>query len=410
MTRHVMVLPSLACPASCSYCFGPHSGGTRMGLRTIEATAAWLASGSARSLPEDLELTFHGGEPLSAGVDFFKEALPRFRNAWQVGATCFTLQSNLWLLDEALLDVFSEVSLSIGTSLDGPEDVNDAQRGKGYFKRTMAGIEKARRRDMPVGCIATFTDQSAKRWRDVVDFFMREGLNFSIHAALPVIGRRGEQPWVLEPDAYAALMTELIGYYLENLQRLKINTLDAMIRSVSSGRSGVCTFGNCLGGYLAVDPGGGIYPCQRFCGMSEFKMGNVEQSPWPFSLQEGHPAPVDVLTLEESETWKRFERRQARMQEECKGCDFLDICQGGCPYNVLAAASGPDPYMPVSRDPYCAAYQKIYTTIVERAIAEVFAPENIAAVVDQPQAQGGMLQKGALLELMSGRAHRSETV
>ena len=50
--------------------------------------------------------------------------------------------------------------LSIGTSLDGPESVNDAQRGQGYFQHTLAGIERARAHGLDVGCICTFTARS----------------------------------------------------------------------------------------------------------------------------------------------------------------------------------------------------------------------------------------------------------
>jgi dihydrolipoamide dehydrogenase len=52
-----------------------------------------------------------------------------------------------------------------------------------------------------------------------------------------------------------------------------------MARSVSAGRCGICTFGECLGGYLAVGPDGAIYPCQRFAGMPEFAIGDVAGQP-----------------------------------------------------------------------------------------------------------------------------------
>ena len=41
MASHVMLVPSSACPASCSYCFGPHAGGAPMSRRTVEAVVAW---------------------------------------------------------------------------------------------------------------------------------------------------------------------------------------------------------------------------------------------------------------------------------------------------------------------------------------------------------------------------------
>jgi uncharacterized protein len=389
MTRHVMIVPSLACPAGCSYCFGPHKGRGRMGMRDLEATAGWLAAQTER---ERLEVTFHGGEPLLAGAGFYRQALPRLRDAWDGGGVNFTIQSNLWRLDDALLDVFAQYPVSIGTSLDGPETINDAQRGAGYFRRTMAGIEKAREQGIPVGCIATFTAQSAQRWREVVDFFMSEGLSFSVHAALPVLGRPDGQPWALPPDAYAGLIEELLDFYIGNLPRMRVDTLDAMIRSVSSGKGGICTFGDCLGRYLAVGPGGEVYPCQRFAGSTEYCLGSVAEPP---------------DRLKETATWKSFESRQQHISDECSGCEFLDICRGGCPYNTLAV--GMEGFRGGLRDPYCAAYRRIFTRITELAAKEMFSEGNLSEVVERPDGKPGLLRQGRVLELMIRKTHPYET-
>ena len=215
MAHHLLIVPSLSCPAACSYCFGPHSGGARMRQSTLGQTADWL---SKQAGIEPLEVTFHGGEPLLAGADFFRAAIPLLRDAWQGRQVRFSVQSNLWRLNEDLLDVFAQHPVALGTSLDGPKEINDAQRGPGYFERTMRGIDLARARGVPVGCIATFTAQSAPRWREVVDFFLGEGLGFSLHAALPVLGHPAAQPWQLSPDGYGALLSSLLDFYLDNFK------------------------------------------------------------------------------------------------------------------------------------------------------------------------------------------------
>ena len=67
-----MLVPSLACPAACSYCFGPHEGRQRMDGEMLQAVVAWQKQmGGDRSL----EITFHGGEPLVPGADFYRQAL-----------------------------------------------------------------------------------------------------------------------------------------------------------------------------------------------------------------------------------------------------------------------------------------------------------------------------------------------
>ena len=79
----------------------------------------------------------------------------------------------------------------------------------------------------------------------------------------------------ISPEASSRLLLDLLNRYLANLAKIRISTLDAMCRSISNRRGSICTFTNCLSHYLAVAPDGGIYPCQRFTGKREYRLGSV---------------------------------------------------------------------------------------------------------------------------------------
>jgi len=382
MTRHLMLLPTLACPADCAYCFGPHSLSPVMGRAVVEAAAGWQA---AENPGEALEITFHGGEPLAAGVDFYRWALPLLAGQLRPRRLRLGLQSNLWLLTDELCDLFAEHGVALGTSLDGPEAINDGQRGVGYFQCTLAGIRRARAHGLEVSCICTFTAQSAPYADEIYDFFAGQGLSFSLHAALPGLAAVDGR-WALAPEAYGELLEQLLGRYLGKADRLRIATLDCICRSISAGCSGLCTFSDCLGRYLAVDPQGWVYACQRFAGLPEHRLGNVLDQPGQANFSR-------------SPAWQRLQARQQRVAEECAGCVHFKYCRGGCPYNSLAAR------VPLGRDPYCSAYQRIFTTVIERAVTEVFSEENMQAVLAQAGGKNGLLRRGALLQIMRGGTH-----
>ena len=425
-----MLVPSLSCQARCGYCFGPHEGGPTMSPELLDAAVDWvlasyatqgaaphLADPGARPKPDHpvlapLEVLFHGGEPLSAGIAFYRHALPRLRASRLGRRLRIGIQSNLWLLTDEVCDLLAEHGVSVGTSLDGPAAVTDAQRGEGYFRRTMEGIERARRRGLRVGCVCTFTRLSAPRADEVFDFFVREGLDFTIHAAVSSLppadaaegvcrepgGHRlggaqraaGGAPdvWSLSPAEHGDLLVRLLDRYLENLGRVRISTLDALCRAVSSRQGGICLFGDCLGDYLAVGPDGAITPCQRFAGRPEFSLGRVQDCPGPEELAQ-------------SPAWRRIREREERIAEECGDCPHFDYCKGGCPYDALAAGGGSAGAL---RDPYCPAYRRIFDHITDRALAEVFSDENLAQVVAQPD-EGTLLHRGRLLGLMRGDPH-----
>lgn len=388
--QHLMIVPSLACPAACAYCFGPRQGAPAMDRQTVEATASWLAALGRTPPPE---ITFHGGEPLVPGAAFYRMALPFLRQELGPHPVRFAMQSNLWLLTDELAELLREYRVLVGTSLDGPEEISDAQRGPGYFRRTMVGIDRARRHGLEVGCICTFTERSAPRAGEILDFFVREGLDFTVHAALPSIRPPEVDGWALSPEAHGRLLIDLLDRYLGCVDRVRIGTFDSLCRSISARRGGTCTFADCLGDYLAVGPRGEITPCQRFAGLAEYRLGNVQDRPSMADLQVTAP-------------WSRLEARQKRIGEECCDCAYLDVCRGGCPYNVLAGYGGFDRTL---RDPHCVAYRSIFEHITERALAEVFAQENLEAVVNHPVPSKGLLRRGRLLALMHESPHPHHT-
>jgi uncharacterized protein len=402
MSSHLMLVPSLACPASCAYCFGPHASGKTMGRETLEVVVEWqraLGGGASEAdgdLPGNgrgtLEITFHGGEPLVPGAKWYREALPLLRDGLAPRKVRFAAQSNLWLLTDELCELFLEYGVSLGTSLDGPEAINDAQRGAGYFAKTMAGIERARAHSIDVGAICTFTAQSVAHTPEIFDFFVREGLNFSVHAALPSLRYPEADRWSITPEAHGELLVDLLDRYLENLTRVRISTLDSMARSVSAGRGGICTFGECLGGYLAVGPDGAIYPCQRFAGMPDFAVGDVATRP---SLAELKASPV----------WREFRAREEQVKEACGDCAYFGFCKGGCTYNALVGSEGV--LAPTARDPHCASYRRTFDAVTERAMAEMFSPENLDAVVERPDPERGLMRRGPLLSIMRDGAIRT---
>ena len=124
-----------------------------MDLETVRAATDWIASLN----DNPVTVTFHGGEPLLAGSEFYEAALPMIEEGLGPRSVAFAMQSNLWLLDDRLAAVLAAHNVPIGTSLDGPPELNDAQRGTGYFEKTQAGMEVAARHGVRVSVICTFT-------------------------------------------------------------------------------------------------------------------------------------------------------------------------------------------------------------------------------------------------------------
>ena len=157
-----MLIPTLGCPSKCSYCWSSEVGSPRMSIDTIKEVVEWLKEFRPG---EAVTFTFHGGEPLLAGADFYRKALPLLADSTGDRKVAFAMQTNLWLMTPEIAKILAKYDIPIGSSLDGPKKLNDLQRSKGYYDKTMRGYKVARENGLDVKFICTFTSYSVKHQR-----------------------------------------------------------------------------------------------------------------------------------------------------------------------------------------------------------------------------------------------------
>lgn len=342
---HVMIIPTLGCPSKCSYCWSSEVGSPRMTIETVGEIVEWL-----RDFRDDpVTFTFHGGEPLLAGADYYRAALPMLKRELEHLSPNFALQTNLWLLTPELAEVLAEHEIPIGSSLDGPQELNDLQRSEGYYERTIAGYELAKKYGLQVQFICTFTSHSVQFKEEIFNFFLENGFVLKLHPALPSLRSNEPDRWALPPEKYGELLVYLLDKYLEYMDRIEVRNINDYARCVFTGRGTVCTFVDCMENTFAVGPDGSIYPCYRFVGMPEYVMGNVRDRPSQADLA-GSPAGVRMRQFKEY------------VDVNCKGCKHLRYCRGGCPYNAIAPTDG----VIMGVDPHCIAYKRIFDEISDR--------------------------------------------
>jgi uncharacterized protein len=259
------------------------------------------------------------------------------------------------------LSYSKKMRYQLALSLDGPEELNDLQRGSGYYQKTMQGYEIAKAHDLQVSFISTFTSYSIQYKEDIFNFFLENGLNLKLHPALPSLRDDNPEKWALSPEDYGELLIYLLDQYLENMDRIEVKNIDHLAKCVFTRRGVVCTFVDCMGDTFAVGPDGSIYPCYRFVGMPEYVMGNVVDHP---SMDE----------LAQSDAWKLLHEFKDYVDSECKRCTYIKFCRGGCPYNALKINDKTGKAEINGVDPHCTAYKIIFKEITKRATKEMLGP------------------------------------
>ncbi|MBQ6721208.1 MAG: radical SAM protein, partial [Clostridia bacterium] len=179
----LMLHVTSACNYACPYCFQDRRGG-EMSREVQDAIVRYIRLRFSTGRYRKLTVGWFGGEPLLAGEEFYAFILPELMKRFG-RRVHISIQSNLWAMTDNLAELFRKYRVAAGSSLDGPQELCDRQRGAGYYARTKAGMEILHRHQMGTGIISTltadYTDQAAF-------LFQASSQPYSLHGAVPPLG------------------------------------------------------------------------------------------------------------------------------------------------------------------------------------------------------------------------------
>ncbi|MWK36652.1 FxsB family radical SAM/SPASM domain protein [Actinomadura sp. J1-007] len=142
------------CNLACDYCYmyemadqGWRAQPRRMSRQVVDLAARRIAEHARDNLLREVDVVLHGGEPLLAGVEHLRYVATAVREAMPPDiAVTLQVQTNGVLLDPRFLDLFDELDITVGVSVDGDEEGHDRHRlranGKGSYGEVAAGIER----------------------------------------------------------------------------------------------------------------------------------------------------------------------------------------------------------------------------------------------------------------------------
>lgn len=312
------------CNLRCSYCFY-----NRQNQRTPQLMSDAVLEQFVREYMTlfrgPAHFIWHGGEPLLAGINFYRTAIA-FQQTFKSGGQLVEnlVQTNATLITDEWAEFFKEHGFRIGLSIDGTSSEHDAFRkdsiGRGSFDRVRRGAETLRRHGIEFGIVQVLTAETAPRILDSFRFFadVLEVSHWSINAFSDFSGYSDASAQSLSNEQLVAATKECIGEWLaRNNRQVRIREIESYVAGVLAKRGRYCTFnGNCAG-YFCLNFDGAIYPCDNFTGVAEFKLGDLRVQPLEAILS----GPIRARYLEEAST----------PPAECTSCRWHPVCHNGCP-------------------------------------------------------------------------------
>lgn len=310
-TFSAVVILNLDCNLACTYCYeGSLKGKRYMAAETADRLVAFLEQ-KHLARGKDLNIHFHGGEPL-LGTKLIESISTRLGSAAAAVQRRFgfTLITNGTLLSRETVELLRPLGLSgAKVTIDGPREVHDRFRpfrsGKGSFDLILGNLKDVC--DLiPVQIGGNYTQETYREFPRLLDNLIEEGLtpdrislvkfdpvNKVVDDRLPPDFNQGcislSEPWLVEASLF--LREEILN---RGFATPRMEPHACMIGSSEE---------------LVINYDGSFYKCPAFVGMDGFAVGDL----WS-GVQECRESHC-------LDSWKN---------DECLECAYLPICFGGC--------------------------------------------------------------------------------
>ncbi len=316
------------CNLSCEYCFytpklamfGP---GTRMSIDTLEA----LIRQGVKQSSGAISFGWQGGEPTLMGLEFFQKAA-MFQHMYGKGGKITNgIQTNGILIDEAWARWLAAEGWLTGLSIDGPPHVHDRYRtsrtGQGTYSRVRDSACRLLDAGTPVNALSVISDYAAEHAEDIYEHHKDRGLYH-----MQFIPLLEPDPTDLQTPAAFSVSPEKLGEFWKKMFDLwwgdfrqgvpttSIRLFEDLFYAWVGKRPPDCSLLEECGVYVIVEHNGDVYSCDFFV-EPDWKLGSIRQE--------------KIKELLNSERQKEFGKRKARLPEECRTCEWLYYCRGGCP-------------------------------------------------------------------------------
>lgn len=372
-----------ACNLDCNYCYYRdkseiYSGiMPRMSESLLEEYIKQYLQGVSQ---QQVTFCWHGGEPLMAGLSFFRRAMELQEKYKGNKIIENTLQTNGVLLNEDWCSFLRENNFLVGISLDGPQDIHDAYRrdcgGLPTFSRVVKAVEMMSRCGVEYNLLATVNSRSEERGAEIYKFLRSLGNYIQF---LPVVeyvrmrNNEGKRPLIVSPDeedaveatwsvsatAFGQFLCDVFDEWIKyDVGRCFVQLFDVTLANWCGVSPALCSFCETCGDGLVVEHNGDVYSCDHFV-YPEYKLGNIADR-----------TIVEMYSSDEQQAFGRDKREALPL--ECKRCNYHFLCRGECPKHRFGYAKNGEPYMNVLCEGYkmffrhTDPYMRYMKTLIEK--------------------------------------------
>ena len=323
MSATAMIKPvSGTCNIACSYCYYRQTGAAFYGKgphRMDQATLRDIVRQFMQLPQPSVSFSWQGGEPMLAGLDFFKRAISYQRAYARPGQhVSNVLQSNGTLIDETWCQFLAKYNFLVGISIDGPPDLHNPNRNDSY-EQVIRGLRLLQQTPVEHNILVLVNQLNAPHPKRVYEHLRGLGVDFMQFIACIVtsVNRKTSSTQAVDPEAFGEFLCGVFDEWVaEGDNRPYVRLFQNLLLVAAGYPPELCLYQPQCGGCMLIEYNGDVFPCD-FAVQPEWKLGNLRVSP--------------IWRVLDHETMQRFTCLKPNLHDQCKACTWLPYCYGACP-------------------------------------------------------------------------------
>lgn len=305
-------MPTDHCNMNCLYCYHtPHYDSNQHKVMDIET----LENIFKKTIPffEHVDILWHGGEPLLAGIEFYKNAVELQKK--YAGNSCTItnkIQTNCTLVKGELLEFLVNEGFDFGTSLDGV--TNDCSRGN--TKEILKGIDNLKLYNKKCNCILVITSLNCHLMVESYNYFKEKNISFKFNHYIDTTHDEISEKLSISIEEYLNAQKKFFDYWIFDVTcNIRVTTFFVYLEYILFKRRLLGKYNSCLGKWLGIRQNGEIVQCNRY---NNSYYGNINE--------------IDKITdAFHSEGFKSILQKAINRRSKCQvSCEAYEFCQGGC--------------------------------------------------------------------------------
>ena len=303
------------CNLACTHCYQQGTSKDEMELGEIEGVMADVRD-MLRSWSDAYGIEFLPSMNITGGEPFLRKDLFSILERAHASGFESYLLTNGTLIDREKARALSGLGVkSVQVSLEGPEKVHEAIRGKGSYGQALAGVALLRDEGMPVTLNVTLSKINADHFMELIDIATRLDVNALGFSRLVPAGRgMGLLDAMIGKEALKTLYKEVFSHAGGSLELVTGDPVASQMSGPPVAEDGGdIPGGGCAAGVsgLTFLPDGTVTPCRRL----PIPIGNVRTD----SLREIW-ATSGVLEKLRSRNAYKGKCRVCAQWSSCRGC------------------------------------------------------------------------------------------